>query len=40
VPRALICAFFFGQAALNMAVDAGVRVIATTRGRERIALLE
>ena len=30
----------FGQAALNMAVDAGVRVIATTRGRERIALLE
>ena len=30
----------FGQAALNMAIDAGVRVIATTRGRERIALLE
>jgi len=30
----------FGQAALNMAVDAGVRVIATTRGRERIPLLE
>ena len=30
----------FGQAALNMAVDAGVRVIATTRGRERVALLE
>src|SRR6516162_7231182 len=30
----------FGQAALNMAVDAGVRVIATTRGRERIGLLE
>jgi NADPH:quinone reductase-like Zn-dependent oxidoreductase len=30
----------FGQAALNMATDAGVRVIATTRGRERIALLE
>jgi NADPH2:quinone reductase len=40
VPRALICAPSFGQAALNMAVDAGVRVIATTRGRERIALLE
>jgi NADPH:quinone reductase len=30
----------FGQAALNMAVDAGVRVIATTRGRERVPLLE
>jgi NADPH:quinone reductase len=30
----------FGQAALSMAVDAGVRVIATTRGRERVALLE
>jgi NADPH:quinone reductase len=30
----------FGQAALNMAVDAGVRVIATTRARERVALLE
>ncbi len=30
----------FGQAALNMAVDAGLRVIATTRGRERVALLE
>jgi NADPH:quinone reductase len=30
----------FGQAALNMAVDAGVRVIATTRGRERVGLLE
>ena len=30
----------FGQAALTMAVDAGVRVIATTRGRERVALLE
>src|SRR5262249_12142687 len=30
----------FGQAALNMAVDAGVRVVATTRGRERVALLE
>jgi NADPH:quinone reductase len=30
----------FGQAALNMAVDAGVRVIATTRGRERVPLLK
>src|SRR5262244_1596681 len=30
----------FGQAALNMAVDAGARVIATTRGRERVSLLE
>jgi NADPH:quinone reductase len=30
----------FGQAALNMAVNAGVRVITTTRGRERIPLLE
>src|SRR5437870_5960863 len=30
----------FGQAALNMAADAGVRVIATTRGRERVSLLE
>ncbi len=30
----------FGQAALNMAVNANVRVIATTRGRERVALLE
>ena len=30
----------FGRAALNMAVDAGVRVIATTRGPERVALLE
>ena len=30
----------FGQAALNMAVDAGVQVIATTRSRERVALLE
>src|SRR3984893_1950295 len=30
----------FGQAALNMAVNASVRVIATTRGRERVALLE
>jgi len=30
----------FGQAALNMAVDAGVRVIATTRGRDRVPVLE
>ena len=30
----------FGQAALNMAADAGVRVIATTRGRKRVSLLE
>jgi NADPH:quinone reductase len=30
----------FGQAALNMAVDAGVRIIATARGRERVGLLE
>lgn len=30
----------FGQAALKMAINAGVRVIATTRGRERFALLE
>src|SRR5437016_1184435 len=30
----------FGRAALNMAVDAGVRVIATTRGRKRVSLLE
>src|SRR5262250_658411 len=30
----------FGQAALNMAVDAGLRVIVTTRGRERVGLLE
>jgi len=30
----------FGQAALNMAADAGVRVIATTRGSERVALLK
>jgi NADPH2:quinone reductase len=29
----------FGQAALKMAVNAGVRVIATTRNRERFALL-
>src|SRR5579862_3732012 len=30
----------FGQAALKMAVNAGARVIATTRDRERFALLE
>jgi NADPH:quinone reductase len=30
----------FGQAALKMAVNAGVRVIATTRKRERFAMLE
>src|SRR5262249_34282211 len=30
----------FGQAALNMAVDVGVRVIATTRSRARVTLLE
>src|SRR6516162_8836693 len=30
----------FGQAALNMAVNAGARVIATTRSRDRFALLE
>jgi NADPH:quinone reductase-like Zn-dependent oxidoreductase len=30
----------FGQAALKMAVNAGVRVIATTRNRERFPLLE
>jgi NADPH:quinone reductase len=30
----------FGQAALKMAVNAGVRVIATTRNRERFTLLE
>jgi NADPH:quinone reductase-like Zn-dependent oxidoreductase len=29
-----------GQAALKMAVNAGVRVIATTRNRERFAMLE
>src|SRR5215510_4614346 len=29
----------FGQAALKMAVNAGVRVIGTTRGDERVALL-
>jgi NADPH2:quinone reductase len=30
----------FGQAALKMAVNAGVRVIATTRNRERFSILE
>src|SRR5258706_1261551 len=30
----------FGQAAINLAVNAGVRVIATTRKRERFAMLE
>jgi NADPH2:quinone reductase len=30
----------FGQAALKMAVAAGARVIATTRSRERVAMLE
>jgi NADPH2:quinone reductase len=30
----------FGQAALNMAVNAGVKVIATSRNRERFAMLE
>ncbi|MFG1705362.1 zinc-binding alcohol dehydrogenase family protein [Nonomuraea sp. M3C6] len=30
----------FGQAAINLAVDAGVRVIATTRDRDRFPLLE
>jgi NADPH2:quinone reductase len=30
----------FGQAALNMAVDAGAKVIATTRNRERFKKLE
>src|SRR5499425_1191310 len=30
----------FGQAAINMAVDAGVRVIATTRSQDRVAMLE
>ncbi|GAA4564290.1 zinc-binding alcohol dehydrogenase family protein [Planotetraspora kaengkrachanensis] len=30
----------FGQAALNLAVDAGARVVATTRDRGRFALLE
>ena len=30
----------FGQAALKMAVNAGVRIIATTRDRDRFAMLE
>ena len=30
----------FGQAAVNLAVDAGARVIATTRNRERFTMLE
>src|SRR6059036_1634518 len=30
----------FGQAALNMAVNAGARVIATTRNKDRFAMLE
>jgi NADPH2:quinone reductase len=30
----------FGQAAINLAVDAGVKVIATTRQRERFPMLE
>ena len=30
----------FGQAAINMAVNAGARIIATTRSRERFAKLE
>jgi NADPH:quinone reductase-like Zn-dependent oxidoreductase len=30
----------FGQAALNMAVNAGAKVIATTRNRDRFAMLE
>jgi NADPH:quinone reductase-like Zn-dependent oxidoreductase len=30
----------FGQAAVNLAVDAGVKVIATTRQRERFPMLE
>jgi NADPH:quinone reductase-like Zn-dependent oxidoreductase len=30
----------FGQAAINLAVDAGVKVIATTRKRERFPMLE
>src|SRR5215472_9182894 len=30
----------FGQAAINMAVDAGARVIATTRRQDRVAILE
>lgn len=30
----------FGQAALNMAVNAGIQVIATTRNRDRFAMIE
>ncbi len=30
----------FGQAALNMAVNAGVKVIATTRNRDRFSIVE
>ncbi len=30
----------FGQAAVNLAVDAGTRVIATTRNKQRFAMLE
>jgi NADPH2:quinone reductase len=30
----------FGQAALNMAVNAGVKVVATTRSRDRFGMLE
>lgn len=30
----------FGQAALNMAVNAGARVVATTRGRDRFPMLQ
>src|SRR5262249_57202604 len=30
----------FGQAALNMAVNAGAKVIATTRNRERFPMLD
>ena len=30
----------FGQAAINLAVDAGVKVLATTRKRDRFAMLE
>jgi len=30
----------FGQAAINMAVDAGARIIATTRSQDRVAALE
>jgi NADPH:quinone reductase len=30
----------FGQAAINLAINAGVRIIGTSRNRERFALLE